>query len=273
MRVVVDVLRPGRRRTRAAPRAAGPARRRSRRRWLPARPWCSAGRGDQRRCDVRVGDATGESARRVRLPAVQAQLRRPARGNALIPVAAPAPRPAVPVGLVVDTTRMPTPDEEDTARAAELRRPGGGLPGGRAGATARNGGLLLALLIGTTVITLGAAGIATGLAAADGRADLATLAAVGAAPRTRRLLAGAQALIVACARHRAWRRRRLRSRGGLHQPAAPLHRRHPLGSGGVRGRGGAGPRRRSGRGPDRQPAPPAPPYRLTVRRLRRSVGG
>ena len=55
---------------------------------------------------------------------------------------------------------------------------------------------LLALVIGAGVITLGAAGIATGLAQADARADHATLAAIGAAPRVRRSLAAAQALSI-----------------------------------------------------------------------------
>jgi len=56
---------------------------------------------------------------------------------------------------------------------------------------------LLALAIGSAVIVLGASGIATGLAAADGRADLATLAAVGASPRTRRVLAASQSACTA----------------------------------------------------------------------------
>jgi putative ABC transport system permease protein len=55
---------------------------------------------------------------------------------------------------------------------------------------------LLALVLGSAVITLGAAGVATGLAQADGRADHATLAAVGAPPRVRRSLAAWQAAVV-----------------------------------------------------------------------------
>lgn len=46
------------------------------------------------------------------------------------------------------------------------------------------------------LVALGAAGIATGLAAADGRADLATLAAVGAGPRVRRLLSLSQSGVI-----------------------------------------------------------------------------
>src|SRR5690606_998474 len=55
------------------------------------------------------------------------------------------------------------------------------------------------LLLGITagVITLGAAGIAAGLAAADRRPDLSTLAAVGASPTVRRLLSLSQAGVIA----------------------------------------------------------------------------
>jgi putative ABC transport system permease protein len=61
----------------------------------------------------------------------------------------------------------------------------------------RYGPGLLALLLGSAVITLGAAGVATGLAQADARADHASLAAVGAPPRVRRALAAWQAGMVA----------------------------------------------------------------------------
>ncbi|MQY12741.1 hypothetical protein SRB5_28800 [Streptomyces sp. RB5] len=47
------------------------------------------------------------------------------------------------------------------------------------------------------LVTVGAAGIATGLAQADAEADLRTLAAVGAAPRVRRTLSGLQCAVVA----------------------------------------------------------------------------
>ncbi|NJP31754.1 FtsX-like permease family protein [Micromonospora thermarum] len=57
--------------------------------------------------------------------------------------------------------------------------------------------LLLLLAAASGVITLGAAGVATGLAAAEGRADLSTLAAVGAAPAVRRILSLCQAGVIA----------------------------------------------------------------------------
>ncbi|MDH6118532.1 putative ABC transport system permease protein [Kitasatospora sp. GAS204A] len=50
----------------------------------------------------------------------------------------------------------------------------------------------LALSGFAALVVLGAAGIATGLAAADSRPDQATLTAVGAPPRTRRVLSGLQ---------------------------------------------------------------------------------
>ncbi|UQX05047.1 ABC transporter permease [Streptomyces sp. RerS4] len=56
---------------------------------------------------------------------------------------------------------------------------------------------LLALGLFAGLVTIGAAGIATGLAQADSEADLKTLAAVGAAPRVRRTLSGFQCGVVA----------------------------------------------------------------------------
>ncbi len=98
-----------------------------------------------------------------------------------------------PLVNVASTTRMPTVAEEDRLRAAL---------GDGYFAYVEHGGpsgnpdlLILAIVAG--VITLAAAAIATGLAAADGRADLATLAAVGASPRVRRLLSLSQSGVIA----------------------------------------------------------------------------
>ncbi|MFD4240078.1 FtsX-like permease family protein [Streptomyces sp. NPDC058525] len=60
-----------------------------------------------------------------------------------------------------------------------------------------NSVIMLALAIFAGLVTIGAAGIATGLAQADAEADLKTLAAVGAAPRVRRTLSGFQCGVVA----------------------------------------------------------------------------
>ncbi|MFJ8622905.1 FtsX-like permease family protein [Kitasatospora sp. NPDC093550] len=57
--------------------------------------------------------------------------------------------------------------------------------------------LTLALSGFAGLVVLGAAGIATGLAAADSRQDQATLAAVGAPPRIRRTMAGLQCALIA----------------------------------------------------------------------------
>ncbi|WP_026874180.1 ABC transporter permease [Jiangella gansuensis] len=54
----------------------------------------------------------------------------------------------------------------------------------------------LGLTVASGFVTLVGVAIAVSLAAAEGRADLATLAAVGAPPRRRRSLAGAQAFVV-----------------------------------------------------------------------------
>ncbi|WP_411103585.1 FtsX-like permease family protein [Streptomyces sp. cmx-4-9] len=56
---------------------------------------------------------------------------------------------------------------------------------------------MLTLTLFAGLVTIGAAGIATGLAQADAEADLKTLAAVGAAPRVRRTLSGFQCGVVA----------------------------------------------------------------------------
>ncbi|MET9885347.1 ABC transporter permease [Streptomyces sp. NPDC006430] len=66
-----------------------------------------------------------------------------------------------------------------------------------AGYQPRAGVAMLALTVFAGLVTIGAAGIATGLAQADAEGDLKTLAAVGAAPRVRRTLSGFQCGVVA----------------------------------------------------------------------------
>lgn len=99
-------------------------------------------------------------------------------------------------GMLATTTRMPTSAEQDAANAA--------VEGfGFAWVSVERGYVdnfqigLIALAIAGGLITLGASAVATGLAAADGRADLTTLAAVGAAPRVRRVLALSQSGVIA----------------------------------------------------------------------------
>lgn len=94
--------------------------------------------------------------------------------------------------------RLSTQAEEDAATEA-LRKTG--IPAENLyverGYESEYGLGLLGLVGAAAAITLGAAGIATGLAQADSRPDHATLAAIGAEPRLRRRLAAAQALSIA----------------------------------------------------------------------------
>ncbi|MFD0747785.1 ABC transporter permease [Phytohabitans flavus] len=87
-----------------------------------------------------------------------------------------------PSGLVVSTSRMPTSAEQDRLTAGLRELDAALYTSVEHGPSQRSDPMLLVLAAAAGLITLGAAGIATGLAAADGRADLSTLAAVGASP-------------------------------------------------------------------------------------------
>jgi putative ABC transport system permease protein len=91
------------------------------------------------------------------------------------------------------TSRMPTVAEQDRAQAALGNEFAIQVEQG----PPTTGPTLLVLAIVAGVITLAAAAIATGLAAADGRSDLAVLAAVGASPRIRRALSLSQSGVIA----------------------------------------------------------------------------
>jgi putative ABC transport system permease protein len=98
--------------------------------------------------------------------------------------------------LLITTTRMPTEAEEEAfaIAAADLGTTGWL----ERGPTAERADVrLLLLAVAAGVVALGAAGIATGLAAADRRPDLATLGAVGASPRVRRSLSLSQSGVIA----------------------------------------------------------------------------
>ncbi|MCF2526442.1 FtsX-like permease family protein [Yinghuangia soli] len=101
-----------------------------------------------------------------------------------------------PVQLLYDTSRMPTEAEEQRAREA-LSALGGGYLEVERGYQGRPGAQTLLLAAATIVTALGAAGVATGLALADGRRDLATLGAVGAPPYVRRTLSAGQSWVIA----------------------------------------------------------------------------
>lgn len=105
----------------------------------------------------------------------------------------------VPLGLLVATSAVPTQAQEDRLRGLLL----GISPEAsqfaivERGPAGRSDPIVLLLAAVAGLITLGAAGIATGLAAADGRADLSILATVGASPAVSRLLSVSQSGLIA----------------------------------------------------------------------------
>lgn len=100
--------------------------------------------------------------------------------------------PGLAVGL---TTRVPTTAEEDKVnQMLEALRVYGQI---ERGAPVETPGELWLLMAAAAIIALAAAAVGTALAAADGRADLSTLAAVGASPRLRRGLSLSQSAVIA----------------------------------------------------------------------------
>ncbi|GAA1645746.1 ABC transporter permease [Actinoplanes couchii] len=99
-------------------------------------------------------------------------------------------------GLVAATTAEPPTRTVDGLNAA-LAAAGTRSPVVESGPVGDENPLLYVLAAASALITLGAAAVATGLAAADGRADLSTLAAIGASPGIRRLLSISQAGVIA----------------------------------------------------------------------------
>jgi putative ABC transport system permease protein len=102
-----------------------------------------------------------------------------------------------PAYILFDTTRMPTPEEEQQANAAVEALGSNDILRVERGYQGDDNTIMLALAAVAALVTLGAAAVATGLALTDGQSDLETLAAVGARPRVRRILAGSQATVTA----------------------------------------------------------------------------
>jgi putative ABC transport system permease protein len=103
----------------------------------------------------------------------------------------------VPMGSYFSTDHVPG-SEQRQKLDADLARVGSNVElHVEEGYVGEWGIVLLALTLFAGLITIGAAGIATGLAQADAEADLKTLAAVGAPPRVRRTLSGFQCGVVA----------------------------------------------------------------------------
>jgi putative ABC transport system permease protein len=97
------------------------------------------------------------------------------------------------IGLVAPTTRLATPEEEAAALSALGSASHLYIERGAQGAPDV---FVLALVGAALLIGVAATGIAVALAAAESRADLATLSAVGASPRLRRQFAAAQAGVI-----------------------------------------------------------------------------
>lgn len=100
------------------------------------------------------------------------------------------------LGYTVITTRAPTDSEVAAARdaLAEFTDVGSAFAGRP---FEPNTALpLLVVLAAAVVLAVAATATATGLAVADSRPDLATLAAIGASPRTRRWLSASQAAVI-----------------------------------------------------------------------------
>ncbi|MEV6666501.1 ABC transporter permease [Streptomyces nigra] len=103
----------------------------------------------------------------------------------------------VPLGAVFSTDRMPSTEQRQRLDA-EIAKLGSNVElTVEEGWVDENKLVLLALTVFAGLVTIGAAGIATGLAQADAEADLKTLAAVGAPPRVRRMLSGFQCGVIA----------------------------------------------------------------------------
>jgi putative ABC transport system permease protein len=97
--------------------------------------------------------------------------------------------------VVASTTRVPTVAERERAIAALAKLDA--YPQIQDSFAGPVDPVLWVLMAAAGLVTLAAAAIGTGLAAADGRADLSTLAAVGASPRMRRGLSVSQSGVIA----------------------------------------------------------------------------
>ncbi|RBY96952.1 hypothetical protein DQ237_04925 [Blastococcus sp. TF02-8] len=143
----------------------------------------------------------------VQLPAVEVELPRPTSGPVQV-----AARPVVPPALAgglplpVETTSVVVGGPDTPVTTAEERRIDEALSlaglSGEDGITVERGwqddqalARLLLVLVGGALVLI-ATLTATGLALTDARPDFATLAAVGAAPRTRRFVAMSSAAVI-----------------------------------------------------------------------------
>lgn len=103
---------------------------------------------------------------------------------------------AAPTGVLVQLSTYPSEAAADAASAAAAAVYGQpGMPfQPEAGISQASQWITWSIVAAAALITLNAAGITTGLSMADARKDHAVLAGVGASPRLRKALAGAQGL-------------------------------------------------------------------------------
>jgi putative ABC transport system permease protein len=99
------------------------------------------------------------------------------------------------LGLVASTTRTPSAQETERAYAAVAALADASVNVER-GYVPDVAVALIALVAASALITLAGTFTAVGLAAAEGRADVSTLAAIGAGPGVRRRIAAAQAGVI-----------------------------------------------------------------------------
>jgi putative ABC transport system permease protein len=141
-----------------------------------------------------------KAARTVTVPVTRTGKGLPVHGIGMVLPTALAKRDGLrtqPVAAVFTTTRMPSDDQRQALDAALDHL---GVETGvyvERGYQSKSSVIMLALALFAGIVTVGAAGIATGLAQADAEADLKTLAAVGAPPAVRRSLSGFQCGVVA----------------------------------------------------------------------------
>lgn len=150
------------------------------------------------RTTVRIVDQSGGTGSAHVVPAV---VQRDGFAPAQIVLSPPLARqlgiPTAPVAVLADNVRPPTAKEEQAARGAVALTAASSYVFVERGYQSAYDVGLLALVIGAAIITLGAAAIATALSNEDGRADLSTLAAVGASPRVRRMLSMSRSGVIA----------------------------------------------------------------------------
>ena len=143
-------------------------------------------------------NGSGTNPRRTRLPAIAVTGGFPAALIVLSPsAAAAAGLTPSPVGVVSDRANPPTDAQLQRLNLALANLDPSLSVAIERGYTNPDGWLPLAFVVAAGLVAVFAALIATALANVDGAADLATLGAVGAAPRVRRVLSLARAAVIA----------------------------------------------------------------------------